>query len=179
MVSGKEVFTESSVLAVFLVGLLVSAKLKRRWHTTEIITMYALGLLFEVLTAHMWIYHNIFLVFPFSEDISVTFPLGWAGFVMTSTSIAETLWRRFEIETWWMKHVVLSASWLAVGGIAETVYYNGGLFDYVRDESAEIIFLLGQLEPLPPTVVLVVYGLCMPIVSQYFLWMERGLAEGR
>ena len=78
-----------------------------------------------------------------------------------------------------MKHVVLSVSWLAVGGIAETIYYNGGLFDYVRDASTEIIFLLGQLEPLPPTVILVVYGLCMPIVSCYFLWMEKGLAERR
>ena len=74
MISGIEVFTESSVLALFLIGLLVSIKLKRRWHVTEIISMYALGLLFEILTSHMWIYHNIFLIFPFSEDISVTFP---------------------------------------------------------------------------------------------------------
>lgn len=177
MISGAEVFTESSVLAVFLIGLLVSIKLKRRWHTTEIICMYALGLLFEVLTSHMWIYHNIFLIFPFSEDISVTFPLGWAGFVMTATTIAETLWRKFEIKTWWMKHVVLSVSWLLVGGIAETIFYNGGLFDYARDASTGSIFILGQVEPLPPTVVLVVYGLLLPIVSYYFLWLEKGLSH--
>lgn len=179
MISGVEVFTESSVLAVFLIGLLVSIKLKRRWHVTEIICMYALGLLFEVLTSHMWDYHNIFLVFPFSEDISVTFPLGWAGFVMAATSIAETLWRKYEIKTWWMQYIVLSGSWFVVGGTAETAYHNGGLFDYVRDGSTEIIFHLGQLEPLPPTVVLVVYGLCMPLVSCYFLWLEEGLAETR
>ena len=99
MITGAAVFNEGSVLAVFLIGLLVSIKLKRRWHITEIITMYALGLLFEILTSHMWIYHNIFLVFPFAEDISVTFPLGWAGMIMTATTMAETLWRKFEIRT--------------------------------------------------------------------------------
>ena len=179
MITGTAVFNEGSVLAVFLIGLLVSIKLKRRWPITEIITMYALGLLFEILTSHMWIYPNIFLVFPFAEDISVIFPLGWAGMIMTATTMAETLWRKFEIRTWWMKHVVLMLSWWVVGDIAETILYNTGLFDYARDASTELTFILGQVEPLPPTMILVGYGLLQPIVSYYFLWMEKGLAEKR
>ena len=87
MITTRMILTECGVLAVFFLGLWVSHWLGRRWHATEMVAMYALGLLFELLTAHLWMYHNVFLVFRFevAGDISILFPLGWAGLVMTSS----------------------------------------------------------------------------------------------
>lgn len=179
MITGRTLLTEGGVLGVFVIGLLVSRRLKRRWHATEIITMYALGLLFEVLTSSMWNYHNIFLVFPFhfDSDISILFPLGWAGLIMVATPVAEHAWRRWKVKSWLTRGLLLTAIWLAIGSISETTFYNAGMIEYVRTTETGVLYLLGQLPGLPPTMVLLGYGLLPPLISVYFQWMERGLAR--
>ncbi len=178
MIPWGAIATEAGVLCVFLLGLGISRLFRRRWHPTEIMTMYALGLLFEVLTAYMWEYHNIILVFPFliADDISATFPLGWAGLIMTVTSLVERLWGRWRIKGWWRRHLILMSAWLVIGDVTETIFHNAGMFEYVRDEHTRINFVLGQFKPLPPTVVLLGYGFLQPFVTWFFLWMERGLS---
>ncbi len=174
------VLTECAVLGVFVIGLLVSRHFKRRWHVTEIMTMYALGLLLEVLTAHMWTYHNVFLLFDFrvAHDISVLFPLGWAGLIMIATPIAESAWRRWNVGSWWSRHLVLVVVWLMVGDTSETIFYNLGMIEYVRNDATEMNFLLGQLPRLPPTMILLVgFGVLLPLVSHFFRWMERSLVR--
>lgn len=179
MITLRMVLTEGAVVGVFLVGILVSRRFGRRWHATEIITMYVLGLLFEVLTAYMWKYHYIFLTYPIDidGDISVLFPLGWAGMIMVTTTLAEVLWVSIGTKKWWSRHLVLMVVWLVIGDLAETTFYQIGMIEYVHNERTEVNFVLGQLPGLPPTMVLLFYGLAQPLFSQYFLWMERGLAR--
>ena len=179
MIPLRSLLTEAGVLGVFAIGLYVSRAYKRRWHPSEIVTMYALGLLFEVLTSYMWDYHHIFLVYGFhiDHDISVLFPLGWAGLIMTVTPLAEHCWRRCRITSWWARHLVLMGVWLVVGDISETTFYNVGMIEYVRSDSTEMFFVLGQLPYFPPTMILVGYSLLHPFVTYFFQWMERGLAR--
>jgi len=179
MITGRMLLTECGVLGVFVGGLLVSRCFKRRWHATEIITMYAFGLLFELLTADLWNYHNIFLVFPFrvDRDISVLFPLGWSGLIMTATPIAEYSWRRWKVNSWWARYLLIVIVWLVIGGISETTFYNVGMIGYVHNESTRVSFILGQLPYLPPTMILAGYGLIPPLVSYFFRWMENGVVR--
>jgi hypothetical protein len=176
-VTPRALATEAGVLGVFLLGALVSRSLRRRWHGSEIATMYALGLLFEVLTAHMWTYHHIFLVFPFAvdRDISILFPLGWAGLIMTATPLAERVWERRRLTGRAARHLALAAVWLAVGGASEIAFYTAGMIEYVRTDATRVNFALGQLPHLPPTLVLLGYGLLQPFASHFFHWMEKGL----
>ncbi len=176
MITTAMVLTEMGVLGVFLVGIVTSRVLRRRWHPSEILVMYALGLLFEMLTAHFWEYQDIFLVFPFEQDISVLFPLGWAGLIMTATSFAEHLWARFGVQSRLRRHLLLMACWLVVGNTAEIIFYNAGMIEYLRGPRSEINFILGQVPYLPPFMVLVGYGMGQPFVSHFFRWMEGGLS---
>jgi len=179
VISTRAVLTECGVLGLFIIGLLLSYRYKRWWHPTEIIAMYSLGLLFEVLTAYMWIYHNIIFVFPFEidHDISVFFPLGWAGMIIIATTLTETLWTAIGVRKWWSRHVWLSAVWLVFGGLTEITFHKIGMIEYVRDERTGVNFLLGQMPGMPPTMVLLFYGILPPLISQYFRWAERGLAR--
>ncbi len=179
LITPRSILTELGVLGVFLIGVLVSRKLKRRWHPTEVAVMYSLGLLFEVLTCHMWHYHYIFLIYPLyiANDISVVFPLGWAGLIMTATPIAEKIWKKARVKLWIMRHLILMGTWLIVGDTAETIFCNIGMIEYINNEATKVNFLLGQAPYLPPTVVLVGYGLLQPFVSWFLRWMELGLSE--
>src|SRR5690348_9629756 len=129
MIDLRSVLTEGGVLLVFLIGVVVSRALGRRWHPSEIFTMYALGLLFEILTAHMWNYHHIFLIFPtrIDNDISILFPFGWAGLIMTATAIAERVWALTDMRNLLGRHLLLAGIWLAIGDLAETTFYNIGM----------------------------------------------------
>lgn len=171
------ILTEGVVLGVFFLGLYVSRKLERRWHPSEIVTMYCIGLSFEVLTAYMWQYRNISLLlsFPDTSDIAILFPLGWAGLIMTATSIVEYAWRRWNIKVWWKKHLVLMATWLVVGGSREIFFYNFGMIEYINNEYTQVNFLLGQVSYLPPFMILIGYSVLQPFISYFFQWMERGL----
>lgn len=143
--------------------------------------MYALGLLFELLTAHMWTYHHIFLLLPtrIDHDISVLFPLGWAGLIMTATPVAESLWKRWRLNGPIQRHLVLMAAWLLIGDLSETTFYRAGMIEYVNDSSTAANFCLGQWPGLPPTMVLVGYGLLQPFVTHYFRWLERDIGGRR
>jgi len=168
---------EGGVFCVFIIGVLVSRLLGRRWHPAEVVFIYVLGLLFEVLTSYMWEYHHILVKLPLAVagDISALFPLGWAGLVMMATALAERVWGRYRIGAWWARHLVLVVAWLVVGDTSETLFYNAGLFSYVRDERTAFIFAWGQAEPFPPTFILLGYGILLPFVSHYLRWLERGL----
>jgi len=173
----KPVLIELGVLGVFLTGLVLSRMLKRRWHPSEIIIMYVFGFLFEVLTAHMWSYLNVFLTFSFTvaKHISILSPLGWAGLVMGTTAIAERLWKRFRIRNRVARHCVLMMAWLLLGGGFEITFYNVGMFEYIRSQSTQVNFVLGQLPHMPPNMVFLGYFLIMPFISQYFRWLEDSI----
>jgi len=177
MISWHAIRNEAGVLAVFLAGLLVAARCRRRWTMPEMIVMYALGLLFELLSAHMWNYHDILLILPtqIDNDVSVLFPFGWAGLIMIATSTTEALWRRWRMTSWWKRHAVLVVVWLVVGDLVETTFYRIGMIEYVNDESTKANFSLGQVPGLPPTMILVGYGMLQPFASHYMRWLERGL----
>ena len=141
--------------------------------------MYVMGLLFEIFTSHMWTYNHIFIVIPVpgAKDISALFPLGWAGWIMVTTTVTQVLWKLLRAERWWVRHLVLMGVWFVVGGAAETTFYRIGMFEYVNDASTRINFLLGQWGGLPPTMILLGYGGLPPLVSQFFLWMERRMTK--
>src|SRR5689334_8304475 len=146
MIDARAVLTEGAVLGVFGAGLAVSRLLHRPWRVAEILTMYVVGLLFEVLTCYMWRYHHLFLLLPWplDDDISILLPLGWAGMIMTATPIAERLWRSWRARSGLERHLVLAAVWLVTGVAAETAFYRIGMIEYVRDPRTEVNFLLGQ-----------------------------------
>lgn len=173
----RSILTEGAVLAVFFVGIIVSRRFNRRWTGGELVVMYFIGLLFEVMTSYMWQYHHIFLILPtpIDSDISVLFPLGWAGMLMITTTLAEAMWARWKVARWWSRHLVLMAVWLVVGDVAETAFYNIGMIEYVREPRTEINFVLGQLPGLPPTLVLATYPIIQPLGSIFLRWLERGL----
>jgi hypothetical protein len=177
MITVRACLTEAGVLGVFLLGLLVSRSLGRRWHVTEIAMMYVIGLLFEILTAYWWTYRNIFILLPIpiNRDISALFPLGWAGLNLISASIAERFWDMHDIKTWWKRHGVLMAVWLIVGSISEATFNAAGMMEYVDRPTRRL--LLGQLPNLPPTIYMVGYAFLPPVITQFFRWMERGLAR--
>ncbi len=141
MITPQALMTEAGVLAILICGFLASRALGRRWHFTEVMIMYTLGLLFEILTSHMWRYHNIFLLLPLlcAEDISILFPLAWAGLVMTATAMAEYIWRRHTV-TRMGRHAIMMLVWFLIGNIFETLFYNVGVIEYVRDEHTAINF---------------------------------------
>jgi hypothetical protein len=179
MIPWRTVGTEAAVLAVFAFGLAVSRRLRRPWAAPELVLMYALGLLFEVLTAPMWRYHWIALRLPFwgDGDISAAFPLGWTGWILAATAIAERWWRAAGFVRWWTRHLALMAVWLVLGGAGETFFYRIGMIEYVATGPGRVNFVLGQAEGLPPTAVLLGYGGLPPLVSQLFRWLERALAR--
>lgn len=176
----RSLATECAVLGVFALGLLVSRRLGRRWSPMELVLMYAVGLLFEVLTAFMWRYHHIAFRLPsrVDDDLSIFFPLGWAGMITGATAVAEWVWRRWRIRGWWRRHAVLMGVWLVFGDTAETIFHRIGMIEYVREPSTEINFLLGQIPGLPPTMILLCYGLVQPFVSKLFQRLERDLGRG-
>jgi len=173
----RAVLSESAILGVFFLGLFLSRWLGGRRHPSELVLLFAVGLLFEILTAHLWTYHHVFLVLPtpIDSDISVMLPLGWTGLVLFSTAAAERVWARWGLSRWWAKHGVLAGIWLLCGAVGETFFYNIGVIEYI-DIPARV-FILGQLKPLPPTNYLVGYALVPPLFSQFLLWLERGLRE--
>ena len=183
MINIRALFFKAAILAVFALGLLVARLFRRRWAASEISVMYVLGLLFEIVTGYMWNYHDIFIhfgsVFPayFGGDISLLFPLGWAGWIMTCTTLAEEIWKRRAIRSWWARHLVLAAVWLIVGSAGETAFYRMGMIEYVRNDMTRVNFLLGQVPGLPPTMILVGYGILQPFFSHYFRWLESDMAR--
>ena len=180
MMPWRSVGTELAVLGVFATGLLISRRLGRRWSGMELLMMYFVGLLFEVLTAYIWRYHHIMFLLPskVDDDLSIFFPLGWAGLITAATSTAEWLWRRWNVRGWWARHGVLTVVWLACGDTAETIFYRIGMIEYVRDPSTGVNFLLGQVSGLPPTMILLGYGVLQPFASRMFQRLERDLARG-
>ncbi len=181
MIPWRALGTEAAVLGVFLTGLLISRRLGRRWSGMELLLMYFVGLMFELYTAYMWHYHHILFLLPsqVDSDLSVLFPLGWAGLITGATAIAETLWRRWKVRGWWRQHAVLMLTWLAYGDVVETIFYRIGMIEYVRTPSTEVNFLLGQAPGLPPTMILIGYGLLQPFATRMFQRLERDLRGGR
>lgn len=179
MIPLRSLATELAVLGVFAIGLLLSRRLGRRWSPMEILLMYGIGLLFEILTAHMWRYHHIAFLLPsrVDDDLSIFFPLGWAGLITGATSIAEALWRRWRVRGWFRQQAVLVVTWLLYGDIIETIFYRIGMIEYVRDPSTEVNFLLGQVPGLPPTMILIGYGLLQPFATRMFQRLERDLGS--
>ena len=177
--TARALFNECAVLAGFLLSLAVAFRWQRRWAVTEIILMYAIGLLFELLTCFLWQYHDIAFVIPtpIDNDISALFPLGWAGWVILTTTLAEVLWRRWSIASWWARHLVLMALWLAVGDVAETFYYRRGMIEYLQTPHASLLYAWGQVPGLPPTLVLLGYAQLPPLVSQLFRRLEQALRQ--
>jgi len=175
VIDARAVATEGAVLGVFGIGWLVSRALRRPWRAAEVLTMYMVGMLFEVLTCFMWQYHHIFLVLPWplDNDISILFPLGWAGMIMTATPVAERLAARWRARSGLARHLVLAGVWLVIGAAAETTFYRIGMIEYIRDARTEVNFLLGQAPGLPPTLVLLCYGITQPFFSRYLQWLER------
>jgi len=169
MLTGRALLNESLVLGVFVLGLAVAARSRRRWRWPDIVVMYLMGLLFELLTAHMWRYHDIFLILPSSidDDLSVLFPLGWAGWIMTTDAVAGRLADRGRIRSWWARHLVLMGVWLVIGDAAETLFYRIGMIEYIRDEATRVNYLLGQIPGLPPTVILAGYAVVPPLAVQF------------
>lgn len=165
----RAVLNESLVLGVFALGLVLAARGRRRWRWTEIVVMYLMGLLFEVLTAHLWRYHDLLLVLPgpIDDDLSVLLPLGWAGWIMTTHAIAVRLWERWRIRSAWTRHLVLMGVWLVIGSAAETLFYRIGMIEYVHAESGGMLFVLGQIPGLPPTNVLLGYAGIPPVAVQF------------
>lgn len=173
----RAIATEAGVFGVFLVGLLISRALRRRWHPAEVAVMYLAGLLFELLTAHFWTYHHIFLVLPtrVDLDISIIFPLGWAGFVMAVTAVTEEGWRRWRMRRIWARAAWMALVSLTVGDAFETFFYRIGMIEYVRSEETRVAFILGQLPGLPPSMILSNYAIVLPCFVLFFRWLERGL----
>jgi len=177
VISLRSVLTEAAVFSVFLVGAGVSRWFKRRWTGGEIMVMYFMGLLFEVMSSYMWHYHYLFLLLPtpVAPDISVLQPLAWGGLIMTATPLAESAWSRWKVTRWWKRHLILMGIWLLVGGVAETVFYDIGMTEYVRQPNTEYNFIFGQLPGFPPTLILAAYPLVQPLGTVFLRWLERGL----
>lgn len=175
MITLRMLMTEAAVLAVFPLGLFLARRLGRGWHLSEIVILYGVGLLFEILTAHMWTYHHVFLVLPtpIDSDISLLFPLGWVGFVLTATALAEYFWKKFKAQRWWVRHGILMLTWLPVGLIGEIIFYRIGMIEYIDPRR----LILGQLPFLPPTLYLIGYAITPPFFSQFLLWLERDLSQ--
>lgn len=176
MIPLRSLLTEAGVACVFLSGLVVSRRLNRTWTGGELVVMYLIGLLFEVMTCYMWQYHHIVLIIPtpLDNDISALFPLGWAGLLMATTSLAEAVWARWRLVRWWSRHLVLMGLWLVVGDCSETIFAGIGMIEYIRDPRTETNFLLGRIPGLPPTMILATYPVFMPLGSQFIRWLERG-----
>ena len=181
MIPLRSLLTEGAVLGVFLAGLGVSRALRRPWTGGEVAVMYVVGLMFEVLTCYMWKYHHIFLILPtpLDDDISALFPLGWAGLLMATTSLAEAAWARWRGSGWWARHLILMGVWLLIGDLSETTFAGIGMIEYVRQPNTEINFALGRLPGLPPTMILVTYPVFMPWGSHFIRWLERGLRPAK
>jgi hypothetical protein len=176
----RSLATEAAVLGVFAAGLLVSKTLRRRWSPMEIVLMYAVGLLFEILTAFMWRYHHILFVLPsrVDDDLSIFFPLGWAGMITGATAVGERLADRWRVRGAWGRHGVLALAWLVIGDLAETTFHRIGMIEYVRSPDTEFNFWLGRVPGLPPTMILLGYGIFQPFASRLFQRLERDLRGG-
>jgi hypothetical protein len=185
MTDPRAILVKAAILAVFAAGLLVARAYRRRWPPAEIAVMYLVGLLFEIVTGYMWNYHYIFIRYPsflpvnLGGDISLLLPLGWAGWIMICTTLAEEIWDRYRLLSTWSRHLALSAVWLVIGAAGETLFYRMGMIEYVRNDATRVNFLLGQAPGLPPTMILVGYGLLQPFFSHYFRWLETSLCQHR
>lgn len=177
MIDLRSVLTEAAVLGVFVCGVAVSRTLKRRWTVPEIVLMCAIGLLFELLTAHWWNYRHIFLLIPtpIDSDISALFPLGWAGLMMIATPAAERLRERWDLKPWWQGHLVMMGAWLVVGSISEATFNAIGMIEYI--DGPELRLLFGQLPGLPPTIYMIGYAFLPALIAQLFRWLERSFRE--
>src|SRR6185436_11634639 len=112
---------------------------------------------------------------PLDDDISALFPLGWAGLLMMTTSLAEAGWARWKVTRWWGRHLLLMTVWWVIGDLSETTFAGIGMIEYVRQPNTELNFLLGRISGLPPTMILVSYPVFMPLGSHFIRWLERGL----
>lgn len=171
----RSLFTEFGVLGMFGFGLAVSRACHRSWSPAVTSLMCVVGLLFELLTARFWNYHHIVfrLPNPCDADISALFPLAWAGLLMASTSLSETLARRMRLRSRLSRHAMLMAAWFVIGNLFETIFFNIGVIEYARGEHERILFMLGQAPYLPPFAVMLGYGVFPPLVSRLFMAINR------
>lgn len=125
---------ELGIVLLFILGIILSLVADVQYALLKGITMFGIGLFFEVLTEPLWTYSKDLQDSRWCVqgiDINYLFPLGWIGLILSACALNQFCLVHFESII--PVYITYFLSFMLVGTIVEIAYLKLGYWVYNKD----------------------------------------------